>query len=124
MERIINRRRLVAGAAALPIAAALPATVQAEHVTTPTKPDISEIPGLDQVSHVLCLVMVATPDGRMGTSHLAFHGFGDVAAIISTGDGDWHRSVVPGDGIESLPTWMQKNIGLTALTASELEWPR
>ena len=123
MERIINRRHLVAGAAALPIVAALPAEAHAIAPDAPSKPDISEIPGLDQIHHVLLIAVVRTPDGRIGTSNMSFNGFGEVHAVINTGD-SWHQSVVPVDGLDTLPTWLQKQIGYTALTATEDRLPR
>jgi hypothetical protein len=85
--------------------------------TASPKPDLSEIPGLDQVHAVV--MMVTTPDGRGGIANIVFRGAGQVNIALSIDDGHI-RSQLPAGGLESLPTWLQKEIGYAAMTARDL----
>jgi hypothetical protein len=127
VDKIINRRRLVAGAAALSVASVAETEAKTDELSdsdipqiaeiASIKPDISEIPGLDQVHTVVMMVMVTTPDRRGGIANVIFRGAGAADIALCTDDGNI-TSQLPSGGLESLPTWMQKEIGYAALTAS------
>jgi hypothetical protein len=95
---------LMAGAAGFPIAVVTPSTTQAAATepTRSTKPELSELPGLDQLHFLHLMAMVMTLDVRSALAHMTFGGAGQVEIRHLIADDSYLKAELPAGELESL----------------------
>jgi hypothetical protein len=64
------------------------------------------------------MAMVTMPDGRSAAVHMVFDGAGQVEIRHAVADGPFLKAQLPVGGLESLPVWLQREIGYAALMAT------